>query len=129
MMSGLRSQREYTITCVSLKAGMASSGRLWRAHQPVTAAAATRRKTSKRLRAENSMTVLIMIGSRRHRGSQLAFGIDEKVAGRHDALAGLQAAADFNTAVGLLTDLDAARLKKAVAAIDVHHLLLARIEH
>ena len=34
---------------------MASSGIVWRDHQPATAAAATNRKTRKRLRAENSM--------------------------------------------------------------------------
>src|SRR5689334_1402364 len=107
---------------------MASSGSVCRAHQPVTAAAATSRKTSKRLRAENSMTVLIMIRSRPHGGFQLAFGIDQEIAGSHDALAGFQPAPNLDMPAGLFADLDSARLEEAVPAIDEDHLLVARVE-
>src|SRR5579871_2398709 len=117
------------MTWVSLRSGMASSGSVCSAHQPVTAAAATSRKTSSRLRAENSMIVLIMIGSRRRSGFQLAFRIDEKIARGHDALAGFQPASNFDAAVRLLADADLARLEEAVPAIDEDHLSVARIEH
>src|SRR5215472_6574618 len=108
---------------------MASRGRFCSAHHPVNPAAATSRNTSSRLRAENSMTVLIMIGSRRCGRPQPAFRIDEEVTGRHDAFAWLQPGPDFHLAIGLLADLHVSRLKESVAAIDENHLLLAGIEH
>src|SRR5581483_1214049 len=108
---------------------MASSGMLRSAHHPAHAAAATNRKTRKRLRAENSMIVLIMFRSYARGGFQLAFGIDEKVAGGHDALAGLEAAEDFDMALALGADLDGAGLEVAAAAIDEHQLFLAGVEH
>ena len=59
MMSGLRSHREYTITCVSLKSGIASSGTFLIDHTPNAVANAVVRMTRNRLLAENSMMRLI----------------------------------------------------------------------
>src|SRR5438093_4685953 len=56
MMSGLRSQRENTITCVSERSGMASSGTLFMAYTASATANAVSTMTMKRLCAENSMT-------------------------------------------------------------------------
>src|SRR3989475_12493451 len=54
--SGLRSQREYTMTCVSLRSGTASSG-IWRSdHQPAAAAAIAIRMTAPRWVADHSIT-------------------------------------------------------------------------
>ena len=60
MMSGLRSQREYTITWVSLRSGMASSGTCRMDHQPATQAARVSAKTRKRFFAQNSTIAPIM---------------------------------------------------------------------
>src|SRR5437899_2410736 len=54
-MSGLRSQREYTITCVSLKSGMASSAACFMDHQPARQAAATAAKIRNLFLTEKSM--------------------------------------------------------------------------
>src|SRR3990172_6940488 len=117
MMSGLRSQREYTMTCVSLRSGIASSGPPFIEYPPATTATATSTKTMNRFLAENSMMALITgvpfvlrrlgrrsLGSgsrlrfrRPHpfsRRLQLALRIDQERAGRHDALARCQAALD-----------------------------------
>src|SRR4051812_19926606 len=60
MMSGLRSQRVYTITCVSLRSGMASSGMVRIDHNPARQATAVSVNTTRRLFAENSMILAIM---------------------------------------------------------------------
>src|SRR6266540_3715743 len=100
---------------------MASSGMFCIAYQPPVTAAATNRNTIMRFRAENSMTRSIM---RCSAGGclQLALRIDEKVAGSHDAFAGLQAAEDLCAIAQLLPDLHCSRLEDAVAAIHEHHL-------
>src|SRR5215203_2388309 len=51
------------MTCVSPRSGMASSGTVRIDQTPVATATATRMKTRKRLRPENSMSALIMIGT------------------------------------------------------------------
>src|SRR6516164_8708111 len=77
-MSGLRSQWEYTITCVSLRSGIASSGTVLTDHTPAMTAAVTVMKTSRRLRAEKSMMALITAVScvrrRRRRRAVLMLG-------------------------------------------------------
>src|SRR5690348_5491537 len=113
------------MTCVSLRSGMASSGMFSRAHQPPSAAAATSKKTRNRLRAENSMIVLIMVRSRPHSCFQLALRINEKVSGGDDPLAGFEPAQDLNASIGFGADFHFARLEIAVAAIDKHRLLVA----
>src|SRR5206468_2567886 len=89
-------------------------------YQPPITAAAINRKMAIRFCAESSMIRLIMFGSRG--GVQLALGIDEKVAGRHDPLAGFESAEDLATAVELAPGLDVARLQKSVVAVDEDHL-------
>src|SRR5712692_10260523 len=63
MMSGLRSQREYTITCVSLKSGIASSGTCCIDHHPASTAPATKTNTMNRFVPESSMRRLIIKNS------------------------------------------------------------------
>src|SRR5947209_8125586 len=63
MMSGLRSQRDKMMTCVSLKSGMASSGRCIIDHAPHVQAAATRANTRNLFLTENSMIRLIIYAS------------------------------------------------------------------
>src|SRR5262245_5745106 len=108
MMSGLRSQREYTITCVSLRSGMASSGTVRIDQMPATTATVTRRNTTKRFFAENSIIALITAVSfvwclrrrlrrdRRRvcglaqtcrRGFELTLRVDQEGPRRHHALA------------------------------------------
>src|SRR5579871_3181015 len=99
MMSGLRSQREYTITCVSLRSGMASSGMCRIDQTPAATPTATNRKIANLFRAENSMTRLIIalllvlagLGSvgGRHRLLELALRIHEKISRCDDSFAGL----------------------------------------
>src|SRR6478672_6106037 len=109
-MSGLRSQREYTITCVSLRSGIASSGTVRIDQMPATTATATRRNTTNRLRAENSMIALITAvsfmrrlgggfrGLRRtcrsphagRRSFELTLRVNQERPRRYDALAGGQ---------------------------------------
>src|ERR1051326_525349 len=117
-MSGLRSHREYTITCVSLRSGIASSGMVRMDHQPAATAAATSVNTTSLLRPENSMIVLIM----RERSFELRFGIDQKRSGGDDALARTQAAQDLDPIVDAVADFDGARLQTPVALIDKHRL-------
>src|SRR6516162_8632558 len=59
-MSGLRSQREYTITWVSPRSGIASTGMCSIDHTPHAHAIATSRKISALLRAEKPMSRSIM---------------------------------------------------------------------
>src|SRR5581483_48365 len=142
MMSGLRSHLEYTITWVSLRSGIASSGIFCIEYQPATTAAAISRKTATRLCAENSMILLIMLSSRGSgpdaagsagapatRGrTQLTFRIDQKIPGRHDPLAGLQPAHDLDASVKLPSGAHIARFQIPIAAIDKHHLPQPRVQ-
>ena len=72
IMSGLRSQRENTITCVSPRSGIASAGMCSIDQAPAAQAAATRKKTSAFLRIEKPISCSIMpvcrpiIGNRSH---------------------------------------------------------------
>src|SRR5262245_43394738 len=104
---------------------MASSGMFCIEYQPPMTAAAISRKTTIGFRAESSMMRLIMLGSRwsgpRCR-VQLAFGIDEEIAGRYDAFAGFQAAQDLDTIVELPPRLHVARLQVSVLFVDENHL-------
>src|SRR5579862_2315905 len=100
MMSGPRSQREYTITWVSLRSGMASRGMVFMDHTPAAAANNMSMNTANLLRAENSIIRLIMSvspASRGHRVFQLGFGIDQKCARRHHALTGFEPAQNLNS--------------------------------
>src|ERR1019366_3136236 len=64
MMSGLRSQREKTITCVSPRSGIASVG-IWRMdHTPHAQAAATMKKIRYLLRTERAIRRSIMLAIR-----------------------------------------------------------------
>src|SRR5688500_14830175 len=65
---------------------------------------------------------------RRGRGLHLRLGIDEKIAGDHDALAGTQPAHDFDAVTEALARLDLARLESAVAEIDVDGFAKSRVE-
>src|SRR5262252_9370339 len=124
-MSGLRSQREYTITWVSLRSGMASSGTLRIDQMPATTATVTRRNTTKRFFAENSIIALITAVSfmrrlRRRlgrgrgrvcglaqsgrRGFELALRVDEEGPRRHHALTGRQASGDRHAITKAFTD-------------------------
>src|SRR5207244_8564788 len=98
------------------------------AYQPPVTAAATNRNTIMRFRAENSMIRSIMRCSA-GRCLQLAFRIDEKVAGSHDALSGFQTAENLDAIARLLSNFDCARLEDTVAAIHEHHLPLTRVEN
>ena len=62
MMSGLRSQREYTITCVSDRSGIASSGTRRIDQTAIATASPVSASTRNLLRAENSMRRSTMIG-------------------------------------------------------------------
>src|SRR5215510_3426905 len=68
MMSGLRSQRERIITWVSLRSGVASSGRWNMAHVPQMQAAATKAKMRNLFRTENPMTRLVILAPRSGNG-------------------------------------------------------------
>ena len=79
------------MTWVSLRSGRASRGTRFIDHQPATAAAATRAKTTSRFLTEKSMTRLIMIGGRPPVGRvadafgdglEAALGIEEEDPGR-----------------------------------------------
>src|SRR6266705_6991976 len=59
-MSGLRSQRERMMTWVSLRSGVASSGKCIIDHVPHTHAAATNAKIKNLFRTENVMSRLII---------------------------------------------------------------------
>src|SRR6516162_640383 len=106
MMSGLRSQREYTITCVSLRSGIASRGMVRMDQMPAATANPTRIRTRNLLRPENSMmrfsmsvsSVAGMGAARRgaHGVLQLGFGIDQEGARRDHALSHSQAAENLN---------------------------------
>src|SRR2546430_13511495 len=65
MISGLLSQRERMITCVSLRSGMASKGRRKPDHAPQRQAAASKANIRNLLLAENSMIRLIIQVSKR----------------------------------------------------------------
>src|ERR1700675_532387 len=60
MMSGLRSHRDTMMTWVSLRSGVASTGRCTIDHAPQRQPAATKAKTNNLFRAENSMMRLII---------------------------------------------------------------------
>src|SRR5215831_2807434 len=60
MMSGLRSQRERMITWVSLRSGVASSGRCIIAQVPQIQAAATKAKIRNLFRTENPIRRLVI---------------------------------------------------------------------
>src|SRR5215831_14893827 len=91
MMSGLRSQREKTITWVSERSGMASSGMCRTVQAAATSAAAVSNSTRPRLRALNSMMRSTMAASARgtgcgrfggeggERGAEARLGIDQEV--------------------------------------------------
>src|ERR1700740_1370686 len=65
MMSGLRSQRDRMMTWVSLRSGVASSGRCIIDHVPQRHAAATNAKIKYLLRTEKVMRRLIILPPRR----------------------------------------------------------------
>src|SRR6516164_8467406 len=65
MMSGLRSQRDRMITWVSLRSGVASSGRCITDQVPQRHAAATNAKIKYLLRTEKVMRRLIILPPRR----------------------------------------------------------------
>src|ERR1700686_2347718 len=69
MMSGLRSQCESTMTWVSLRSGMASTGRWVMAHTPHAQAAPTKAKTRNLFRTEAPMIRLIIEAPRPARGN------------------------------------------------------------
>src|SRR5450756_760367 len=146
------------MTCVSLRSGIASSGTVFIDHTPATTAAETRRNTMKRFLAENSMTALIMAvrsparpgGRRRLRrgrfcrvapvlvlwlthaargGFELALGVNQERAGRHDALAGRQPARDRHTVAEPTGDDHLPRLEITVPQVDEHGLPIAAVEH
>src|SRR6266496_3279489 len=88
---------------------MASIGTVFIDHTPATVATATSKKTTKRFFADSSMSPLIMARAPRCRraavlvlgrahaarcGFQLAFGVDQERARRHDPLASRQTACD-----------------------------------
>src|SRR5215472_7918411 len=103
------------MTCVSLRSGIASSGMLRADHQPATTAAAVSRNTRNGLRADQSMTRLI-IGSMPQ--TEPAFGIEQKVAGRYDPLACLEPFENLD-AIGVpLAGLHLSGLQVSVAEID-----------
>src|SRR5689334_20291289 len=112
------------MTCVSLRSGMASSGTFFIDHQPATAAKPISRNTAALLRPENSMMRSIM-----RRRLQLAFGVDEKVAGGHDPLAGAQTLQDLDAAAGALAGRDLPRLDVSVAAVHENHFFEPGVEH
>src|SRR4029453_17094188 len=127
-MSGLRSQREYTMTCVSLRSGMGSSGAVRIDQTPATTASATSTNTTKRFLAENSMTASIMAvprvlrrrrcARRSHaagRRLQLVVRIDRECAGRDDPLASRQALHDRHAIAEACAGDDGTRLEVAVA--------------
>src|SRR6266542_4728382 len=151
-MSGLRSQREYTITCVSLRSGIASSGTARIDCTPATTATPTSTNTMKRFFAENSMMASITAvprvrrgrGLRRRRrrcarlaaggllrrrgahaarrGFQLALGINQEHAGRHHALARGQPACNRDAVAEAFPNDDGPRLEISAAEIDEHRL-------
>src|ERR1700741_5134750 len=75
MMSGLRSHRERMMTWVSLRSGVASSGRCIIDHAPQMQAAATNAKTRNLFRTEKPMTRLIILTPRSGIGCGLYFVI------------------------------------------------------
>src|SRR5678816_4456313 len=145
MMSGLRAQREYTITCVSLRSGMASIGTVFIDHTPATVATATSKRTTKRFFADSSMRALIMASpSRRRRrtavrvlfrshatrpGFQLARRIDQERPRRHDSFAGGETARDGDAVSIPFTHHDLTRFEVAIAEIDEHRLPIAGVQH
>src|SRR3954462_12111014 len=81
MMSGLRSQREYMMTCVSLRSGIASSGSAFNDHQPPTQASAAQASTRNLCCTEKSMMRLIMTEARRIRSEvMLRFFVEPALA-------------------------------------------------
>src|SRR5215469_5669641 len=76
MMSGLRSHRERMMTCVSLRSGVASSGRCIIDHAPQTQAPATNAKTRNLFRTEKPITRLIILAPRSGIGCGLQFVIE-----------------------------------------------------
>src|SRR5882724_1152125 len=121
-MSGLRSQRLNTITCVSLKSGIASNRRFF-THQVAAAIAATTTIMTKYLfLALNSMIFSTMVsslvrvdrsgfpgvGSQRRPEPRL--GIDQKIGRSHHLIASLESRQDFVIAVGLPSQFYGTRL-------------------
>src|SRR5829696_2767750 len=118
MMSGLRSHREYTITCVSLRSGIASSATERIEYQPAAASTATSRRMSTRLRPENSMIALIMVVFSAGRGchrAHLTFAIQQEGAARDDPLPGLESTGDLDAVVDPCARYDLTRFEFARA--------------
>src|ERR1017187_4539368 len=140
-MSGLWSQREETITWVSLRSGSASSGTVRIAHRPPMMAAATRMSTTILFLAENSMIALIILlafvahAGHVHGGGalgwrlQLALGIDQEAAGRDHPLARFEPRENLDAIAAARAGMHLARLEESVASIDVNHLPLAGVQH
>src|ERR1035441_6634284 len=134
MISGLRSHWKKTIPCVSLRSGIASSGRWPTDQMPATTAQAARINTRKRLRAENSMTRSIMTLARGRNGHcrtrpQAALRIDQERARGYDAFTGLEAIENFHAVAPALADPHRAALQITVTAIDVRRLLQSEVHH
>src|ERR1035437_7867525 len=143
------------MTCVSLKSGRASRGTLYMDQMPTATAKPINKKTSALLADENSMMrPIILVRHPRHFGMiglgllrsawctpvlmarhaarggfELAFGIDQKRSGGHDALIHLQTPADFDAVSEAISDLNGARFKISIAAIDEYGFANARIHH
>src|SRR5579871_365430 len=153
-MSGLRSQRERMMTCLSLRSGVTSSGMLAIAHHPATQARAARAKTANLWRAEKSMTLLIIpvsvapagrfrsvqrntlrhrqraaTGMRRRRWLQTAFRVNQKRSGRHDVLSGLQTLQNLDSFAGAPTRLHVARLEHVLSTVDIDASAASRVNH
>src|SRR5689334_20584713 len=145
MMSGLRSQREYTMTWVSERSGRASSA-MWLMDQtPAKIAAPVSESTTNRFRAENAMMRSIMAASvpmfrscwgRRgsrpeagERGLESRLGVHEEVRLRDDLVTRLEAVADFEVASDPGAGLDFAGLQAPAIVCDEDEGPRARRHH
>src|SRR5256885_16731155 len=111
-MSGLRSQVEYTITCVSLRSGSASTGTCSSENQPATAPASASSTTAIRCFAERSISLLIM-------AVHPALGIEQERSGHDDPLARLESLQDFHTPAEASSRVHLTRLECPGRAVDV----------
>src|SRR5262245_37240111 len=128
MMSGLRSQREKTITCVSERSGIASSGIFLIVQLAAASATAVKISTRNLLRALNSMIRSIIgaasVGVRRRRlraerfqrCTKARLGIDQEVGRGDDLLAGFHAGKDLVVSLRVAPELDGTRFEPPAVA-------------
>src|SRR5436853_2982292 len=130
-MSGLRPIHSVeTITCVSERSGIASSGVRWNDRIPKPAATRTAITVRTGFRAHQAMSRSI---TRRlpllRRRLELALGRDEEIAGGHDDLSGPEAAQHFIVLPRLGAEGHRARREAPIPEVHEDDALVTGVEH